>query len=71
MSIEDIRTYRNAEPFAPFEIVLSDGRVVPVARRERIAIAPWGKVHVFVQSSPNLFDVDQVSAIRPAAEAAA
>ena len=68
MSIEDIRSLRNAKPFRPFEIVLRDGRVLPVALPERIAIAPWGQVGVYVKSTPYAFRIEDVSEVHePAA----
>jgi hypothetical protein len=43
MSIDEIRVYRNAKPFEPFDLVMSDGRVVRVEERMRIAFSPSGK----------------------------
>jgi hypothetical protein len=71
MSLEEIRHFRNAKPFVPFDIVLRDGKVIHVARVERIGIAPWGKLHVWVGADSHLFDIKEVENARPASQAAA
>jgi hypothetical protein len=55
VSIDDIRTLRNARPFKPFDIVLRDGRRVRVALPERLALAPNGEklgVYEDIMSTP-------------------
>lgn len=64
MKIEEIRSYRNAKPFEPFIIELRDGRLIPVWNPQRMAIAPWGKIHVYVESKPYLFPLAEVSQVR-------
>jgi hypothetical protein len=44
MTIEKIRSFRNAHPFKPFDIVLRDGKRVHVALPERMALAPNGQM---------------------------
>ena len=63
MSIEEIRSYRNAKPFVPFEVTLADGRILPVVRPERLAISPWGRLGVFVNSIPYYFRIEEVASI--------
>ncbi len=63
MSLEEIRALRNASPFRPFDLTLTDGRKIHVARPERIAIAPWGRLSIFEGNVPFLPHVrDVVSA---------
>lgn len=64
MNIEEIRSYRNAKPFEPFIIELKDGRLIPVWRPERMAIAPSGRIHVYVESKPYLFPLGEISQVR-------
>ena len=47
MTIEQLRTVYNAQPFQPFTIHLADGRAVPVHHREFIMAVPSGRT-VFV-----------------------
>ena len=47
MTVEEIRTYRNAQPFQPFVMLMVDGRSISVADRLRLGIAPWGQVGVY------------------------
>ena len=70
MSLDEIRSYRNAQPFAPFELQLKDGRIIRVMRPERIALAPWGQLGIFENSIPHLPHVDDVVAVRVLASAA-
>ena len=42
MTIEDIRKFRNAEPFRPFRLFLSDGRKFLVRHAENIGWSPSG-----------------------------
>ncbi|HYR57628.1 MAG TPA: hypothetical protein VEO95_03320 [Chthoniobacteraceae bacterium] len=64
MSIEQIRSFRNAKPFRPFDVILNDGQALPVVRPERMAIAPWGRIGVYVGSVPHFFRIDDVSEIK-------
>jgi hypothetical protein len=66
MTIEDIRSYRNAKPFQPFDIVMSDGTVYHVELGERIALSPTGRTaFVFEGSELSCVDVSRVSALKP------
>ncbi|QOV89447.1 hypothetical protein [Humisphaera borealis] len=64
MDIEEIRRYRRAEPFRAFNLVLADGRKLPVDRPNALAIAPDGKLLAF-QTLDSWFE-----RIRPEAVAA-
>ena len=64
MSIEEIRSHRNAKPFRPFELVLQDGNVLHVAGPERIAIAPWGRLCVYSGSLPYMPHASEVAEVR-------
>jgi hypothetical protein len=43
MTIDQIRTLYDAQPFQPFVIHLADGRHIPVEHREFMAHAPSGR----------------------------
>lgn len=40
-AIAELKSLRRREPFAPFVIVLNDGRRLPVQRRMLFAFQPW------------------------------
>ena len=42
MDVDQIRALRRADPFEPFNLVLGDGRRLPVDRAHYLAIAPDG-----------------------------
>lgn len=65
MSIEDIRKLRNAAPFQPFVIHMSDGRTIPVTAKARVGIAPWGKIGVFEGSRFHLLPPAEIAEVRP------
>lgn len=47
MSVNDLRELYSAEPFAPFEIVLTNGSTVPVVHPEFMMFSPdYRTVHV-------------------------
>ncbi len=61
MSIEELRGYRNAEPFHPFTLLLHDGRLLQVERPLRIAFAPNGRrVAVFDGDKLNVLALEQI-----------
>ena len=43
MTIADIRSLKHTEPFRPFNILMTDGRIVWVSGPERIALSPSGR----------------------------
>ena len=43
MSIDEIRSYRNASPFSAFDIFTTDGRLLHVGRPSSIGLSPSGK----------------------------
>ena len=47
MVADDIRKFREAEPFRPYKLVLVNGEELIVQRRGGIAIAPEGKYFVY------------------------
>ena len=49
MTIEQLRTAYEAQPFQPFTLHLADGRQVPVQHREFIAPAPSGRTVIIYQ----------------------
>jgi hypothetical protein len=58
MTIEQLRTVHNAQPFQPFVIHLADGREVPVHHREFILTVPSGRTIVVCQPDDTLNIVD-------------
>ena len=67
MSIDEIRAFRNAEPFQPFTLLLNSGRVVHVKYPLGIALAPDGRRVAFFDGPR--FDILDVGQIRIAAAA--
>jgi hypothetical protein len=49
MTIDQIRTFYEAQPFRPFEIHLADGRSIAVRSREFMASAPSGRTVIVYQ----------------------
>ena len=43
MTLEQLRRFHQARPFHPFDIHLADGRSLPVASPEFLAITPPGR----------------------------
>ena len=62
MNIDEIRSYKHAKPFTPFDLVLDDGTSVFVADWDRMAISPLGGV-MYV-GGKNGFDEVFVSRVR-------
>ena len=58
MTIEQMRTFYNAQPFLPFVIHLADGREVPVKHREFIMAAPSGRTILVYQPDETLNVID-------------
>lgn len=58
MTIEQIRTLYNAQPFHPFVIHLADGREISVASREFIMAVPSGRTVVVSQPDDTLNIID-------------
>ena len=54
MKIEEIRKLYHAAPFKPFEIVLPNGRHVPVEHPEVMALSPTGRTIVVFESDGHL-----------------
>ena len=66
MTANEIQSFRDAQPFTPFELVLESGRVVPVARKEAVSFSPSKKlVAVDVGGAFSHYDVKQVVELRP------
>jgi hypothetical protein len=64
MTIEELRSYRNAEPFEPFVIFMADGRTIHVLARQRLGFAPWGKVGVFEGTYFHLLAPDKIAKVQ-------
>lgn len=58
MTIEQLRTAYNAQPFRPFVMHLADGKAVPVQHREFIMTVPSGRTVVVCQPDDTLNIVD-------------
>ena len=58
MTIEQIRTIYDAQPFQPFVVHLADGRKVPVRHREFIMAVPRGRTIVVCQPDGTLNIID-------------
>jgi len=58
MTIEQIRSLYNAQPFHSFVIHLADGREVPVLHREFIMAVPSGRTLVVCQPDDTVNIID-------------
>jgi hypothetical protein len=58
MTIEQLRTLYDAQPFRPFVIHLADGREIPVNHREFVMTVPSGRTVVVAQPDDTLNIVD-------------
>lgn len=65
MTIEQLRTVYQAEPFQPFTLHLADGRSVPVRHREFMARSPAGRTVIVYQpdESHEIIDLLLVTSI--------
>jgi hypothetical protein len=73
MTAEDLRKYRNAEPFQPFHLWLKDGRRILIREPENIGWSPSGR-RVAVYGEDDLadsFDIDRVVRAAPVANGSA
>jgi hypothetical protein len=58
MTIDQLRNFYNAQPFAPFVIHLADGRAIPVHHRDFLATAPSGRTVTVYQPDDSLNVID-------------
>ena len=58
MTIEQIRSAYNAQPFRPFVLHLADGRELPVHHREFVMSVPSGRTIVICQPDDSVNIVD-------------
>jgi hypothetical protein len=58
LTIEQLRTFYNAQPFKPFIIHLADGRSIPVMHREFLASAPSGRTITVYQPDDTAIVID-------------
>ena len=58
MTVEQLRTYRDAQPFRPFIMHLADGREIPVGHREFIMPSPSGRTVLVFQPDDTLNVID-------------
>jgi len=70
MSIEEIRSYRNAKPFQPFVVHLTDGPEMRVPKSWSIAITPWGQIGISNGIILDMVKVSDISEIKLAKAAA-
>jgi hypothetical protein len=59
MTIEQLRTAYNSQPFRPFVIHVADGRGIPVHHREFMMTVPSGRTVIVVQpdDTTNIIDL--------------
>jgi hypothetical protein len=67
--IEQIKAYRNASPFRPFEIVLDDGREIVIRRPEYLGRFPSDDRIFFStpKDTTETVEVSHVKKVRPVA----
>lgn len=58
MTIEQMRTAYEAQPFRPFVIHLADGREIPVQHREFIMSVPSGRTVLVAQPDDTVNIID-------------
>jgi hypothetical protein len=58
MTVEQLRSAYNAQPFRPFVINLADGREVPVRHREFIMTVPSGRTILVCQPDDTVNIID-------------
>jgi hypothetical protein len=58
MTVEQLRSAYNAQPFRPFVLHLADGRSIPVRHREFIMTVPSGRTVVICQPDDTLNIID-------------
>ncbi len=58
MTVEQVRSAYNAQPFRPFVMHLADGREVPVRHREFIMTVPSGRTVVVCQPDDTVNIID-------------
>ncbi|HQU46911.1 MAG TPA: hypothetical protein PK867_29170 [Pirellulales bacterium] len=58
MTIEQLRTVYNAQPFRPFILYLADGREIPVHHRDFIMAVPSGRTVFVVQPDDTAHIID-------------
>jgi hypothetical protein len=58
MTIEQLRTAYQAQPFRPFVMHLADGREIPVHHRDFVMTVPSGRTVVVAQPDDTLNIVD-------------
>ena len=62
MTLDELRTWRDAVPFQPFEILLVDGRSFIVPHRDFIWVPPGKGTWVYV-SDPKTGSADHVNTL--------
>ncbi len=58
MTVEQLRTLYNAQPFVPFIVHLADGRQIPVSHREFMAPSPSGRTVIVYQADDSFNIID-------------
>jgi hypothetical protein len=61
MSIEEIRSFRNAKPFRPFTLLMDSGQLVRVELPERLALSFRGdRLSVFEGTTLRMLEVGRI-----------
>ncbi len=60
MSVNEIRSMRDAVPFVPFSMELSSGRVVEVQSHDHLFIPPAATLIVVANGHYSIFDLKDV-----------
>jgi hypothetical protein len=58
MTIEQVRTYYDAQPFQPFVVHLADGREISIPSREFMMAAPSGRTIAVYQADSTVHVID-------------
>ena len=68
ISVEELRAYKYAEPFRPFQLLLADGRRVTVPRPENVGWSPEDRIVMFPVGRDAVWwtDFRNVVELRPA-----
>lgn len=58
MTIEQLRTVYDAQPFRPFNLYMADGRSIPVQHRDFMMTVPQGRTIVVAEPDGRLHILD-------------
>jgi hypothetical protein len=60
MTIEQLRSVYDAQPFRPFNLHMADGRSIPVQQRDSMLTVPRGRTIVVAEPDGRLHILDQL-----------